>query len=410
MVCTNLLLSLSFSILTNFPGIKDIDASIPDSIDGFKNIVIGSPAAATDVMFEQSDGTIYRVGNGVVFMIETGKSYFRAQGNHPFESYLGEPRESKEAIIERARTLAQKLVRSGLPLSTAPAIKMSEPYQSQTIPFYNVTWPITNKHFVSYTASFEVDGRTGKVVWISLQDRGFFDFGKAAAISNAVVTPSVVPRPLKPRPRFVAPFLSEQEVRDLICDWEDFSQKLGMKPSHVDYSMVDWSRTMLYTNKVLSSKIPVRQLWFSNGICFESFKGTMMDGSSSGSCYLPGWPMRDDDDWQQFQGKAQHRWEDLAAQFEKRLVASGIQKKNFKTSRPGTGFEPLRPGEEGIKHALIQWRIWPNRIGTISVNESKLMLEAEFDLQTGDLKMVYFAPDQGLKIAKILSKSKIKSP
>jgi hypothetical protein len=296
-----------------------------------------------------------------------------------------------------------------------PTVKFAGKFRGDTVPFYLLTWQTTGPVPAAagkrddasgpfdLAAEMEIDARSGEIVSLSLVHPTFHDYAYALQISNLVHAPAsvVVSRPRNLPAVKVLPTPQRDEVEQAIKGWRLLCGRLEVDPGgETNLSDVDWERSCLYRFTELSSKIPVCRVVFRNGTEFDSFKGTIFYLSCSDRCYGEHWQERPKAEWGKFKGKVSLHWEDLAKGFRQRLISGlGYSESDLSAYEPGPLFKPPEFGTEDVARAMVAWRIWPKRMlrpgEYIWIDETKLGFTAEFDLQTGAVKM-FALSDPGL--------------
>src|SRR3982751_6190899 len=105
---TNLLLTLSFSIITNFT--YDLQLPPPDlSGSNMLRFVIGTPHSPLDVYIHTRDGMEFWVSKGVVRRYVTDRSFYVLQNPDGVTNYFGDWRLSPAKLMERAEEIMTRI-------------------------------------------------------------------------------------------------------------------------------------------------------------------------------------------------------------------------------------------------------------------------------------------------------------
>lgn len=398
MTDVNALLKIGFALVAQFTNVVDVPPwAAPQSTNDLEAFVAGDPHSPVDLFLMHKKGSYFWIRDGVVHGYETPGSYFCLQDPERITNFVGIAQLSSNQVLELATATVRRLVKSGDPLANqSPIVETASPYHGKPVPFYRFTWPSTNA-FLPYAAQIEIDARKSRVVWLKLMDRNFFDWQFAQQISNRVYTADPKPRapPRKAAPRG-APFPSTNQVLEAIQKWLWVCSQLGTIPgSQTNLADVDWERTGLYIWPRMSTNEHVCRVSLTNGALFDSFRGYVIDWAAADKCFTNNWHSRSAEDWKPFKGKVSRRWQDLAKNFNALLVkhfgfsADFLSSLNVNPAFVIAG-ESTEPGSEGITRIEVAWRQFPKKSrradGFISIEETKLMMMAEFDLQSGELK------------------------
>jgi hypothetical protein len=202
MIDTNQLLSIAFSLISQFANVVEIPPDhVPTSQKDIIKLTIGSPGSPLDTYLVTRRGESFWIWNGIVARYESPDSYYLSQNFEALSRLAGPATISSNQAIEKATQVMKRLAKAGKPLDgVTPQFKAS---QAENVHFYNVTWPVENSVHSAGLGEIEIDGRTGRVVFLQLWDRDFYDFAFAAEISNRVYKPEPVNDP-KPPPYPVA--------------------------------------------------------------------------------------------------------------------------------------------------------------------------------------------------------------
>ena len=109
---------------------------------------------------------------------------------------------------------------------------------------------------------------------------------------------------------------------------------------------------------------------------------------ASDACYRRDWGNKPKGYWDKFTGKIARSWEELAGALQAALISRvGLPRDSFE----GVTIEPVtlggKIGDAGIKRVLISWIRGP---ADDSQRLKMSFIGAEFDLETGELKLLYF--------------------
>jgi len=396
MVLTNALLSIAFGIVANFTNVVPIpDEAVPKRVEDLARFIVGSPSSPLDMFLVDRKGTEFEISGGVVRHFDSPGSYFGLQDPRSIDRYRGSSQLSSNEVVEIARKTLQRLVRNGDPLRKGPPFVLYAGISNgQRIPFCKVSWggPVTSPDSVG---EVEIDERDGRIVFLHLWHPAFLDYEFALEISNRVfrVDPVVKRATEESRvPKYQRPHPSPEFAGLVIRDWLRFCGKIGISPGgQTNLSDINWDRTWLYTNGLLSATNAVCQVRFKNGTCFESFRGTTI-GHFSREAFFTGYWDTNHEGMIRLRGPIFKHWEELAANLEKLLVNKlAIPTNLISGFKPSPEVKPPEFQSVEFKRSEIGWRHWPPHPGrSISVRESTLGFVAEFDLETGQLELIYF--------------------
>ena len=393
MIDTNALLSIAFTLISNFTQVVEVPYhAVPQKTADLESCLIGSPSSPCDLYMVHRKGTEFWIADGVVWAYRSPGSYFNLQDAHLIPKFTGDSALSSNSAIELAATTLRRLIRDGDPLTNGPP-RVLYP-SSKRIPFYEVTWPKGNGGLTP-TAKVEIDGRTGTIVALNLWDHHFRDPALAQQIKNRVCRPDpVVAPPLKAPRKRVLPYPSKEQAAQAIRNWLLFCQRLGLDPgSNTDLSQIDWEKSSLYAERQISPTIPVCRITFTNKAIFESVGGVVFNHFGSDAFFTNDYLDRPRSAWDAIHGVVAIRWEELADALQRRIC------QQFKVSP--TTFDMLRPfirngsadqGKDGLTRTVIDWRRLraPHLDDTVSVEEFPRVFAAEFDLRTGETKFIAF--------------------
>jgi hypothetical protein len=392
MLDTNLLLAVAFPLVSNFAQIVHIpESSVPHSAQDLVQTVVGSPASPVDLYLKHRDGTEFWLRGGAVGGYSSPHSYFALQEPELLQEYTGNARLNATQALQAASKVFGDLVKRGNPATNGPpTVHEAGFYKGQRIPFFRIVWPNGNGG-KSNTASFEVDGRDGRIVRLQLWDWDFFDVAFQKDLANKVNaanvdSPKKIDKPQRPHP-------SREAVLGAIGTWLRLCQKLGLDPGvNTNIDQVSWRETYLYTN---SAPFPVEltsRVTFTNGAFFDFMHGAAFNHFSADACFQAKYMDNPDAGWSQFQGLVQHNWQELASKFESRIGSDlHLTKGLYAKSYPFPRFLGAERGQTGLSRALVYWHRAPPSPGADGALEDVYSyFSAEFDLQTGRVKSVEF--------------------
>jgi hypothetical protein len=387
MIDTNALLNIAFSIAASFTNAVYIPPEcVPQSTNDLAAYYIGSPVCPTDVYIRHKCGTQFWISDGAVWQFEVIGSYFTLQDPRQIAKFVGQPQITSNEVFQLAATAVRQLVKSGDPIAnTTPRVKAAAPYRGQPVPFYRIRWHPPNDAAWHNVAEAGVDARSGRIVSLALFDVGFQDPDRASRITAAVFKPDP-PKPAAPRVRTL-PLPATNEVAQALADWLRVCQMLSIDlGGQTNLGEVDWDNTTAFQSPLFAPPRPGCNVVLSNKTCFSSCSGIIFYYRSR-DAYYPVEPYR----WKQFQGRINHRWEDLASRLEGALEAQfGVPKAVFLPLRPRAPLKPPAVGTEGLTRAEVVWGEWSGGGGAASPDQARIGLTAEFDLASGDIKAFAF--------------------
>lgn len=277
MVDTNLILSIGFTIISNFAATVPVPmADVPRSAANVQKVMIGSPSRPDDLFLWEANGARFTVSDGTVEYFESPGSYFHRRGFRDIPRVSSKDALTRDLTEDLALKLAsnalQKLIRTTNTLAgLVPRTSHVGPSSKGFAPFFQFEWPPLTRS--PHGATVEVNGRTGKIVFVQLLDTVFRNSQKedisdgAFAPEKTEVIASHVATSVKGY--YAQP--TTNDVRKAIQSWLSLCAKLGVPPgTETNLADVNWDRTWLYTNEEISATLPVCQIRFQNGACFES--------------------------------------------------------------------------------------------------------------------------------------------
>lgn len=427
MILTNALLSIGFALVSNFTKVVPVPVdAVPARIEDLKEYFVGSTLWPVDLSLVHRRGTAFGIQHGTVcgFMSPDAFEFAQFDREH-ISRYYGTPTLSSNEVFDLAeRTVRHLAKRTLLPGPQSPlfsGISIGETWpgdplaglqshvqrmlassQGPELPYYTVMW--MNPKRDTCAATVEIDARNGEIVAVHLLDERFYDLAFAWKMRNEVYTPDLpkAPNPANPasgkaRTR-VLPCPSTNQVLGAIGNWLWLCQGLGVNPgSATNLNTVDWERSCLYTNPWISATAEEAQIMFTNGTRFNAFGDTASTYFLAGACYVDSWQARTPEQWFVFEGKITSRWDELAKRLEHNLVEKlGIPKELLAPyTRRLENDDPPVLGAKSLKRVLVEWTNGaPQRVeyenGAARVWENHLGFEAEFDLETGEVKSLRF--------------------
>ena len=404
MVDTNALLSIAFSLITSFTNVVSVPSdAVPHDRADLTKILVGSPSSPTDLYLVDRKGTEFSISGGVVYRYRSPGSYFELQDPKLIPSFEGTSTMDSNDVIHVTASVLQRLIKTQDPLlnesNGAPKIIYPGPRRGGPIPFFRVIWPRISRG-PEKGAEVEIDGRTGTIVFIHLWDSAFRDPVAAKRIREQVYTapPKPVTDHISAVRKFHLPQPTTNQISEGIANWLIFCAKLGVDPGgQTNVSDVDWDKTVLYKEADFSTNVPAFSVWFKNGASFNSIGGTVVGHFAPDACYATAYTMRPREEWRRYTGKFLKREDDLVKNLETVMIEKlGIPASlmaQFRTLGPSKPQEI--EDDDGqimtINRALVDWRNWPRNAGrTVWVDETRLGIMAEFNLETGALEFLAF--------------------
>jgi hypothetical protein len=404
---TNLLMSTGFAIISNFAAAVPLPskAAPPQSVAQLRKCLLGSPKSPADISFWGTNGCSYHVGGGFVNNFDCPESYFHFEDPNRLSRFEGSSILTEKQAVEIASNAVRRLAKVPDQWKTGPP-KVERPYNADRIPFFLVVWADTGTDHGRI--EIEIDGRTRKAVSFSTTSSIFYD----SAFFRDMQSRAYTPEPSKPAAKvnliekFHYPQPTTNYVQEAITSWLSLCKGLGVDPGNqTNLCDVDWGRTLLYTNENLSLTLPVCTVSFTNGAFFQSIGGTAFSHFAADAYYAGEWAQQPRGERAHFRGNILKYEEDLAADLERKLVEKlGFPAAALASLSPGLDNKRgvaqarlgLAVGSVGFKRDELEWRDWPRFAGrAVRKSETKNFFSAEFDLETGELKSIYFR-DRGL--------------
>jgi hypothetical protein len=401
MIDTNLLLTIGFSIVTNFTSIVPVpDQDVPKSPNDLRIYRIGTVRSPTDFFLISSSEANYEIVEGVVSHFASWQDYYAEQDPRHITNWVGVSTLSSNQVIDLVSNTLQRLIPGKIPLTNGPPwIRQASAYREQQVPFFKVRWPLTDRflrlHGVGPGAEVHVDGRTRKIVYMSLLDSLYGDPKAAEELQAKVYTPDP-PRPPVKDPGIQRP--TPEQVTRAITNWLVFCKRLGLAPGTcTKIDQVNWEETWTLPDRTLPGDPAMCKIWFTNGVIICAVDGVVYWHVSSQETYagVPTPEQKPPGYWDALQGTVRRDWKELAKELEPILVEKlGIPEEQLAPYRPNQRFRPTDQGATGIKRLWVDWRIWPiepeHPGRMVTINETRLGFGAEFDLETGELKGIQF--------------------
>jgi hypothetical protein len=396
---TNLLLTLSVSIVTNFTQLVGItDYRPPLAPAELHRRLIGDGLSAISVRFEDQNGYKFSVRDGVVWRFSSPSSLENWSTPSRVESLLGEAKLSTNDAVRIATETVTRLAKGWNPISgTIPSVATPRRINGKQPPFYWISWPTTNTFpLIRWSAFVEVDARTGRISSLELKDPGFNDYASTLEISNRVCSVEVVPNAsshINPRPQVLLPVPTKDQIRQGMKSWLWLCEQLRLNPGdNTNLASVDWRQTITYTDSVMFAMCPIIQVLFTNGAGFSSRQGVAISHVSADSCFASAWGNRSQEQWKAFSGRINWNWKEISSRLET-LISDKLRISHevFTTFVPNPDRKPPSVGTDGVKRLVIEWRKWPRSNGSvIRVDDTKLGFNAEVDLESGKLVWIFF--------------------
>jgi hypothetical protein len=407
MIDTNALLAIGLSIVTNFSDVVQVpNGAVPRTTQDLAKFVVGGPppVPSTDLYLVDRRGTQFRLRNGTVHSYSSPMSYKEHGASREKGRSNDVPLLNSNQVVERATEIIRRLAKSSDPtVGLTPLVRRAGDVEEK-IPFYWISWTNVSRIHPwsrrSYSAFVEIDARSGCTTHLDLEDPGFYDAALAQQISNRVCTPereTTGPTPWELAHRAplkrVLPMPSQEEVSDSIKSWLWLCRNLRIEPGDMtNLSSVDWGQSFSHTNNQISQTAPVNTITFSNGTSIQSIKGTAFGFFASNALFTSYLAYMSREQWDGFKGHINRQWEDLAKDLEGTLVENAIIPKAWLAPYSATRASAVPElGTIAIKRIAVEWRDWPrNTHRTVSVDETKVALWAEFDVETGELVAISF--------------------
>src|SRR5258706_6030121 len=319
MVDTNALLSIAFTLISNFTNVVPLSPkAVPQKPEDLQGYVIGSPNSPVDAHLVGRYGTEFWIRRGAIHGYSSPGSYFGAQGG-PIERFYGTSIINSKDAIQIAAKVVQRLAKRSNPLTNGlPSLRCPT---SERIPFFQVSWPSPPGYLGSdLAAQVEIDGRDRSIVDVHVWTPAFEDF----AFEDEMKRKAYTADPIKPRPpqkKIAYPKPATSDVAQAIQSWLVFCEKPGLEPGEqTNLANVDWEKTLIYTNLAVSTSAPVCLIRFQNGTLFETLYGVVFAHACRDACYTGAYLERPEAEWAKFQGRVTWKWQDSARDLEGRIA------------------------------------------------------------------------------------------
>jgi hypothetical protein len=339
------------------------------------------------------DGTKFQVSSGAVVGFVSPGSFYEGEmiNARTIDRYKGPLTLAPEEATRLGTRIMQRLVKSGDPLARAQ-IRIQRP-SSGDIPFYRIEWLDTGYHLVSM-AKLEIDGRTGRIVDLHLWDQGFRDWARDKDTRDRVYRPEPVP-PAPPvrRNLSVVPYPPTNQVPALIQSWIAFCRRFDLEPGqNTNVAQIDWDKSLVYTDRLLTASAPVCRIVFTNGAILESIEGVVFSHFGADGFFVGDYTKRRRSEWTAIQGQGARKWEELAAAFGARVFQQlGLPKETAESLRPSTiGGAAVALERVPLKRVVVVWRKGWEPSLLVSEEAFPRQFTAEFDLETGATKWLSF--------------------
>lgn len=398
MIATNALLTIAFSLVANFTNNVPIEPAVgPCSVADLRRYVVGTRSSPIDINLFCNDGSIFGIMGGALEYFRSSESYFQLQNPALILRFQGESRFTQDQIIQIAQTALRKLEREGDPLTNgAPSVREAGSRDGLHIPFYLIHWPDASRPGRT-SADVEIDGRTGRIVYMELWDKSFRDHAYAEKIKSAVYKPEESESsPVKKEKKSVAqpslPKPSTNQVIDTIRDGAWLCERLHLRICSTNLGEVDWERTWLYSDPRITVSSQICRVRFTDNCALESASGAIIGVFSADACYSGIWDLRPKEEWEQFKGPIIKKRRDLADELQKRLVERvGIPASTLEPFTVSLPKDETQLDTHGLNRDVLLWRNWPKDSGRfVRTSETQVAFSAEFDLETGAVKFIKF--------------------
>lgn len=392
MVITNALLSIGISFASNFVHTAGLPKDIaPKGTQDIKQAVCGLGLYPLETYLVLSNGHEFWINHGAVYKYGSPMSYRRHPSRAIQRSSSGPVLSSNQAV-ELATKVVGRLARARDPVAdVAPVVAVTARTPDGEPAFYSVTW-----RGVAFPrrAAVEIDAQAQKPTLIELFDSVYFDYALDRDISNRVVIPNPVYR-APPASQRIRP--TAKQVDAGIASWLKLCSRLDFNPGQkTNLASVDWDYTYLCEDRsfpTANAANPVVIVRLFEGQQFSFHERLVIFVETQDACFQAGWGSKDDTYFSRFRGPIAVRWEDLARDLEAKLVDRvGLKKEVLLPLEPAPvygGFDEV--GTVGLKRILVKWRLKSDA-------RAQECILAEFDLETGDLKRLFFR-DSGIREA-----------
>lgn len=191
MVLTNMLLSLSFGVITNFcAALPPGSARVPAGPQELRVCAVGSPNSEVDLHVAGPGAARYGIRDGAVYYFSTEGSFFREGDPSRLSRYAGNAVFTSNQVLVLVSNTLQRLLKHSASLSSGlPRILQGGVFEGKRIPFFQVEWPHVTPRMPVDAAVVEVDARTGMIVFMHLLDDVFFDPDATSQLRKKVLEP-----------------------------------------------------------------------------------------------------------------------------------------------------------------------------------------------------------------------------
>ena len=390
MIDTNLVLAFSFSAISNLARLGEFPPQeFPRTTADLRKVDVMPIYKVFQAFLHDTNGSNFWVRDGIVRQFRSYDCFMQRQDDREIDRFRGQPTLTTNQVLEKATSFISRLGKDWNPIANvAPRMSQEMGRNDEAVPFYWVSWPSTNKLVLTrYSAFVEIDARKGWVTYFDLLDDGFYDRELASQIKKRAYTPD--PRPARaPMPALSAS--GTNQIVRAIPGWLRFCNLLEVAPGNYrELTDIDWDKTFIYTNALLSKSEPVCVVHFRDAAAFEAVGTITFTAVSPEACFAGRWQEEPRERFDRFMGRVNEDWKDLAGRLEKKLIErAGIPKALFERYRPDGRRRPPQLGDQTMVRLMVDWRWWPKRDDFVSIEESRLGMSAEFDLQTGKLMLI----------------------
>jgi hypothetical protein len=392
---TNLILGITFTIISNFNAA--VNVPVMDNITNVNQLsraVVGSPGRPTDVFIIDRESNRFDIVGGAVIRFTSRESLFHRTNQRPLAQYAGLVMLDSNKLIYYGDNNLNRLVKNGHSLSlNQPVIRQSsDVYGGAKLPFFELTWFGGNDPKNSLLdASMEIDARTGNIVDLRLYNSCFFDFSMDQKIKN-IATPLNALSVNEPLTRIVGDRPDHQSVAKAIKLWLTFCKGLSLNnDNNSSDDQIDWQQTALIKDRSIAPSNLVTRITFISGAHFGYYDDAIYSYTRSNACFVGNFTHRSREDWKRFEGTAQYDWNDLAKRLETNVATFlGLSGGSIPDSIKTVQIQGANVGSVGMIRTIIKWRKWRKIDRPVFEEELAPIFSAEFDLETGEIKGIYF--------------------
>jgi hypothetical protein len=398
MLNTNALVGIGLVIVSNFANVVPIDEkAVPRSVADLERVAIAENyrwdrSTLFEIILIGRQGARFGITDGTVTLYRSPDCYWDWGGHGDDERYFGKAALSSEEILSLATKAVRSATPSGSPVDgVGPLLnQMGEP--SRPLPIYQVHWPSTN-NFSKRLAIVEVDARKGFVSYFRLTGRAFIDQAGLQKLRDRVYLPdpALEPPAMEEEPAANLQQPPTNQVVQAITSWLSLCRKLGVDPGpQTNVDLVDWQRTLSYTNASVSMITPVCVIRFQNGTAFEAIGEAAFSHYSRDACFSVYGSEGPLGDVERFKGRIIKNGQELIQALPRRLITEfGLNPDVMLSAKAiPRDFPPV--GSQGLKRVRVNWRTFPNHKGVVRAEETTLLFSAELDLETGRLIWISF--------------------